>query len=68
MVGHTFVYNPAVEVIREIVQSGQLGDIYCMNATRANLGLLQPDINVMWDLAPHDIRCCAISLGRNRYL
>jgi predicted dehydrogenase len=55
MVGHTFQYNPAVEAVREIIQSGQLGKIYYINSTRANLGLLQPDINVMWDLAPHDI-------------
>lgn len=55
MVGHTFEYNPAVEAVREIIQSGELGDIYYLNATRVNLGLLQPDINVMWDLAPHDI-------------
>ena len=40
MVGHTFVYNPAVEAVREIVQSGQLGDIFYINATRANLGLV----------------------------
>ena len=55
MVGHTFVYNPAVEAVRQIVQSGELGDIYYINAVRVNLGLLQPDINVMWDLAPHDL-------------
>ena len=55
MVGHTFQYNPAVEAVREIIQTGQLGKIYYINSTRANLGLLQPDINVMWDLAPHDI-------------
>ena len=55
MVGHTFVYNPAVEMVRQVIQSGELGDIYYMNATRVNLGLLQPDINVMWDLAPHDL-------------
>lgn len=55
MVGHTFVYNPAVEAVREIVLSGQMGSIFYLNSTRANLGLLQPDINVMWDLAPHDI-------------
>jgi predicted dehydrogenase len=55
MTGHTFVYNPAVEAVRKIVQSDELGNIYYMNSTRANLGLLKPDINVMWDLAPHDI-------------
>jgi predicted dehydrogenase len=55
MVGHTFVYNPAVEMVRQVMQSGELGEICYMNATRVNLGLLQPDINVMWDLAPHDL-------------
>ena len=55
MVGHTFEYNPAVEAVREVIQSGELGEIYYLNSTRVNLGLLQPDINVMWDLAPHDL-------------
>ncbi|HWQ16152.1 MAG TPA: Gfo/Idh/MocA family oxidoreductase [Roseiflexaceae bacterium] len=63
MVGHTFVYNPAVEAVREIVQSGELGRIYYLNATRVNLGLLQPDINVMWDLGPHDISLIRFILG-----
>jgi predicted dehydrogenase len=65
MVGHTFVYNPAVEVVRKIVQSGELGEIFYINATRANLGLLQPDINVMWDLAPHDISMLSYILGKD---
>ena len=55
MVGHTFVYNPAVQAVRKVIQSNQLGTIYYLNSTRVNLGLLQPDINVMWDLGPHDI-------------
>ena len=55
MVGHTFIYNPAVEMVRKLIQSAELGNVYYMNATRVNLGLLQPDINVMWDLAPHDL-------------
>lgn len=55
MVGHTFQYNPAVEAVRDVIRSGELGRIYYLNATRANLGLLQPDINVLWDLAPHDL-------------
>jgi predicted dehydrogenase len=55
MVGHTFEYNPAVEAVRTIIQSGELGEIYYINATRVNLGLFQPDINVVWDLAPHDL-------------
>jgi predicted dehydrogenase len=63
MVGHTFVYNPAVEAVRHIVQTGELGDVYYLNSTRANLGLLQPDINVMWDLGPHDISMIGYILG-----
>ena len=55
MVGHTYLYNPAVATVRRLIQSGELGEIYYLNATRVNLGLLQRDINVMWDLAPHDL-------------
>lgn len=55
MVGHTFVFNPGVEAVKRVIQSGELGNIYYLNSTRVNLGLLQPDINVMWDLAPHDL-------------
>jgi predicted dehydrogenase len=65
MVGHTFVYNPAVQAIREIIQSNQLGRIYYLNSTRVNLGLLQPDINVMWDLGPHDISILQYILGKD---
>jgi predicted dehydrogenase len=65
MVGHTFVYNPAVEAVRTIVQSGEIGKIYYLNATRVNLGLLQPDINVMWDLVPHDISMLSFILGQD---
>jgi predicted dehydrogenase len=67
MVGHTFVYNPAVEAVREIVLSGQMGNLYYLNSTRANLGLLQPDINVMWDLAPHDISLLSYVLNSQPY-
>jgi predicted dehydrogenase len=55
MVGHTFEYNPAVRKIKDILQSGDLGEIYYLNAVRVNLGLFQQDMNVLWDLAPHDI-------------
>lgn len=55
MVGHTFVYNPAVNELRKLVQSGELGKMYCIEAERVNLGLFRNDINVIWDLAPHDI-------------
>jgi len=55
MVGHTFLYSPAVRKIKEIVDSGDIGEIRYISARRLNLGLFQKDINVAWDLAPHDI-------------
>jgi predicted dehydrogenase len=55
MVGHTFLYSPAVRKIKEIIERGDLGDIRYICARRLNLGLFQKDINVAWDLAPHDI-------------
>lgn len=55
MVGHTFIYSPAVRKIKEIVHSNELGDIQYIAARRLNLGLFQKDINVAWDLTPHDI-------------
>jgi predicted dehydrogenase len=64
MVGHTFEYNPAVEAVRNIIASGQLGSVYYINAVRVNLGLFQPDINVLWDLAPHDISILMFILGQ----
>lgn len=55
MVGHTFLYSPEVRRIREIVDAGDIGEIRYISARRLNLGLFQKDINVAWDLAPHDI-------------
>jgi predicted dehydrogenase len=55
MVGHTFEYNAAVWKLRELVQNDELGHIYYVDSARLNLGLYQPDVNVIWDLAPHDI-------------
>jgi predicted dehydrogenase len=55
MVGHTFLYSAAVRKIAEIVQAGDIGEIRYINSRRLNLGLFQKDINVAWDLAPHDI-------------
>ncbi|HXR47125.1 MAG TPA: Gfo/Idh/MocA family oxidoreductase [Candidatus Limnocylindrales bacterium] len=55
MTGHTFLYSPAVRKIKEIVKRGDIGDIRYICARRLNLGLFQTDINVAWDLAPHDI-------------
>jgi predicted dehydrogenase len=54
-VGHTFVYSLAVHKIRDIVASGALGDLFYISARRLNLGLLQREINVVQDLAPHDL-------------
>ncbi len=54
MVGHTYEYHPAVDYLRELIGSGELGDVYYIDAARLNLGLFRPDVNVIWDLAPHD--------------
>jgi predicted dehydrogenase len=55
MIGHTFLYSAAVRKIVEIVRRGDIGEIRSINARRLNLGLFQKDINVAWDLAPHDL-------------
>jgi predicted dehydrogenase len=55
MVGHTFIYNPAVRELKRIAQSGALGDIYYMHAQRLNLGRIQTTINSLWSLAVHDV-------------
>jgi predicted dehydrogenase len=54
-VDHTFLYAGAVKKIKEIVESGELGDIIYFDSVRINLGLFQHDVNVIWDLAPHDL-------------
>lgn len=55
MTGHTFLYHPAVEFVKELLQSGQLGDLYYVDSARLNLGVFRSDVDVLWDLAPHDI-------------
>jgi predicted dehydrogenase len=55
MADHTYCYTPAVLKIRELIQEGALGDILFIDSTRINLGLIQPDVDVFWDLAPHDL-------------
>lgn len=55
MVDHTFVYTGAVRKMKEIVSNGELGDLLYFDSVRINLGLFQRDINVLWDLAPHDL-------------
>jgi predicted dehydrogenase len=55
MVGHTFLYSPAIRKIKEIINWGDIGEIRYISSRRLNLGLFQKDINVTWDLAPHDV-------------
>jgi predicted dehydrogenase len=54
MPGHTFIYSPAVILIRSLIESGEVGDIYFVSTSRVNLGLHQSDVSVAWDLGPHD--------------
>jgi predicted dehydrogenase len=54
MPGHTFLYSPPVNMIRSLISSGELGEIYFISTSRVNLGLHQPDVSVAWDLGPHD--------------
>ena len=63
MVGHTFLYSAPVRQIVKIVQAGDIGEIRYINSRRLNLGLFQKDINVAWDLAPHDISIILHVLG-----
>ncbi len=55
MVDHTFLYTGAVQTMKKIINRGEMGKIKYFDSTRINLGLFQPDVNVLWDLAPHDI-------------
>lgn len=54
MPGHTFLYSPPVIMIRSLIASGEVGDVYFISTSRVNLGLHQPDVSVAWDLGPHD--------------
>jgi len=64
MVGHTFEYNSAVGRLRELVQSRELGELYYIDCGRLNLGLYQSDVNVIMDLAPHDVSIVNLLMGR----
>jgi predicted dehydrogenase len=64
MVGHTFIYSTPVRKIKEIVDSGEIGEVQYISSRRLNLGLFQKDINVTWDLAPHDISIILYLIGR----
>lgn len=63
MVDHTFVYTAAVEKMHELTKAGELGDIYYYDSVRINLGLFQHDVNVLWDLAVHDLSIMDFVLG-----
>lgn len=54
MPGHTFLYSPPVNIVKQLIDSGELGDIYFVSTSRVNLGLHQKDVSVAWDLGPHD--------------
>jgi predicted dehydrogenase len=63
MVGHTFLFSPRVDVLTSAVRNGQIGDVHYITTSRLNLGLYQADINVIWDLAPHDFSILFHVLG-----
>jgi predicted dehydrogenase len=62
-VDHTFVYTSGVRMMREIVAAGELGDVFYLDSVRINLGVFQSDVNVIWDLGPHDISIIDYVLG-----
>ncbi len=64
MVDHTFVYTGAVAKMKELVDRGDIGDILYFDSVRVNLGLFQHDVNVIWDLAPHDLSIMDYVVGR----
>lgn len=65
MAGHTYLYSPVVRRIKRIIDSGELGEIRYISARRLNLGVFQRDINVAWDLAPHDLSIILYLLGES---
>lgn len=62
-VDHTFVYTPAVRKMRQLVEGGDLGEVYYIDSVRINLGVFQSDVNVIWDLGPHDISIIDYIMG-----
>jgi len=64
MVDHTFLYTGAVRKIRQLIDDGILGNLYYFDSIRVNLGLFQHDVNVVWDLAPHDISIMDYVIGK----
>jgi predicted dehydrogenase len=64
MVDHTYLFNNSIRLIKQIVDSGDLGELLYVDSVRINLGLFQRDVNVIWDLAPHDLSIIEYVLGR----
>jgi len=67
MVDHTFLYTGAVQKMKELVMNNTIGEIKYIDSIRINLGLFQPDVNVLWDLAPHDISICEYLMNEQPY-
>ncbi|MFT3766063.1 MAG: Gfo/Idh/MocA family oxidoreductase [Minicystis sp.] len=63
-VDHTFIYTGAVQKLRELVSQGELGKLVCYDSVRSNLGLYRPDVNVLWDLAVHDVSIVDYAFGQ----
>lgn len=63
MVGHTFIYNSAVQTIRKIVESGEIGEVLYAYSSRVNLGRIRQDVNALWNVAPHDVSILNYVLG-----
>lgn len=63
MVGHTFLFNPAVQYLKRVIDSGELGEIRYIYAQRLNLGRIRSDVDALWNLAPHDISIIQFLLG-----
>ncbi|MBT0652918.1 Gfo/Idh/MocA family protein [Geomobilimonas luticola] len=65
MVDHTFLFTGAVKKIKQLIDDGTIGDLYYFDSTRVNLGLFQKDVNVVWDLAPHDLSIMDYLFNKN---
>ncbi|MHB8468983.1 MAG: Gfo/Idh/MocA family protein [Gaiellaceae bacterium] len=63
MPGHTFLYSPSVLMIRDLIDAGEIGEVYFVSSSRVNLGMHQPDVSVTWDLGPHDFSILRYWLG-----
>jgi predicted dehydrogenase len=64
MVDHTYLFSPAVRRIKELIEGGELGELYYVDSVRINLGLFQHDVNVIWDLAVHDVSIVQYLFGK----